>query len=267
LANIKKRLMKLSILMVLILFSQFCLGQTKINFGAEVGVSISQFPKNNSYNIMSTDEVMTNKNSIISPLFGLTCQLIIKKHLLLSGGIQYQMTGTKYHYHRDGQIPRIPGAAVFYYTHDIWENQTFHKLCLPLTIGYTFKLGKIQPAVFVGMRPNLFLTGTHYYKSVIDATDNTEDQIKENEYNPVSSDQSGTPIKRLNNQFLIGFSALIREQLKISLTYNQGTGINYSEYEQVGWEPHYSYFKNSDFGLNITYFLSPLTKKTSTPVK
>jgi len=132
-----------------------------------------------------------------------------------------------------------------------------------LTIGYTFKLGKIQPAVFVGVRPNLFLTGTHYYKSVIDATDNTEDQTRENEYNPVSSDQGGTSVKRLNNQFLVGFSTIIGQHLKISLTYNQGTGIYYSEYEQVGWEPHYSYFKNSDFGLSLTYLLSTLSKKTS----
>jgi|GEM_PF-2416761 len=78
--------MKLSLLIILTTFSQLCLGQTIINFGAEVGVSTSQFPKKDSYNIMSTDKVTTKTSSIISPLFGLNCQLIIKKHLLLSGG-------------------------------------------------------------------------------------------------------------------------------------------------------------------------------------
>jgi len=158
-----------------------------------------------------------------------------------------------------GQIPRIPGAAWFFYTSDTWENQTFHKLCLPLTIGYTFKIWKIQPTVFVGLRPNLFLTGKYYYKSVFDATDNTEDQFRENEYNPV--DQAEIPINRLNNQLLIGFSTLIGEQLKISLTYNKGQEIHYSEYEQYGWEKHYSYLKNSDYGLSLSYFFKTIEKK------
>ncbi len=86
--------MKLSLLITLITISQLCLAQTIINFGAELGVSTSQFTKKDSYSIMSTDEVTTKINSIISPLFGLNGQLIIKKHLLFSMGLQYQMIGT-----------------------------------------------------------------------------------------------------------------------------------------------------------------------------
>jgi len=189
--------------------------------------------------------------------------LSIKKHFLFTAGLQYQLTGQRYHYHRDGRIPRdysIP--AFFTYTYDKWEQQTFHKLGLPLTIGYTFKIGKAQPSIFIGFRPNLFLTGKYYYKSVFDATDNSEDETRENEYNPVDPDQAGEPVKRLNNQLLIGLSALIGQHFKINLNYNRGLDIYYSEYEQTGWEPRYTYFQNSDFGLSVTYLLRPMNKIT-----
>jgi hypothetical protein len=238
---------------------QACLAQTLLNYGAELGLSFSHFPQKDSYNIGTTDYVTTKTNPLISPIIGLNGQMKIKKHFQLTLGIQYQMIGTSYYYHRDGRVPRDPGIpASFTYTSDELEKQTYHKLCLPLTIGFILKIGKIQPSVFIGVRPNLFLAGRYYSKFVFDATDNSQDQTIEIEYDPLDSKQTSMPLKQFDDQLLYGLSVCIGQHFKISLSKNSGKQLYYSE---SSISCFVTSFYNRDYNITLIYFLKPLTQK------
>ncbi len=258
----------LTILTVLLTASQFGWTQTTFNYGTELGFSFSHFPTVKERTNM-TDLITTETNPLISPLVGFYGQLTIKKHLQFTTGLQYQMTGTRYHLHRDGRIPRDASIAPFYYyTQDDWENQTFHKLCLSLTVGYTFKIGKaVRPSIFIGLRPNLFLVGNYNSKVVIDATDNSEDYEYENEHNPVDPDETAIPVDKFKTQYLLGLSTSIGQRFRIALTYNFGKDISYAQYPPAGGEVWVKSMTGKDFGIILTYFLKQLIKKTETTEK
>ena len=152
----------LTLLALLLTFSRTGWTQTSFKYGPELGVSVSQLPKINSYNVESRGDQVSEKTvPLISPLLGFYGQVILKKHLQFTGSLQYQITGKRYHYHRDGN-DLLDGGT---YTSDEWENQTFQKLCLPLTIGYLFRTAKLQPSIFAGIRPNFIFSGKYYQKS------------------------------------------------------------------------------------------------------
>ena len=146
------------ILIVSLSIPQYVSPQVSFNYGPELGVSLSQLPRVHKKTVL-TDDFSESTRPVISPVIGLSGQLKINKHFQFTVGIQYQMSGKRYHYHRDGRIPRtysIPARYTF--TLDKWEDQVFHKLSMPLNIGYIFNRSNVQPAIFIGYRPNLFLT-------------------------------------------------------------------------------------------------------------
>lgn len=247
--------------------SQFGLAQTTFNYGPELGFSFSHFPTKDEHTNI-TDLITTKTNPLISPLIGFFGQLTIKKHFQFMAGLQYQMTGTRYYSHKDGRIPRDPNIpAFFYYTQDEWEQQTFHKLCLPMTVGCSFIMGKVQPSIFFGFSPNFILTGNYYSKLVIDATDNSEDYESENKYNPVDPDDAGIPVDKYTSQLLFGLSVSIGQHIRITLNYKFGQDISYAQYPPSGGEVWMTSMKNRDFGISVTYLLKPLTRMIETTYK
>ena len=239
------------------------MSQITFSYGPQLGFAFSHFPTVDERRNM-TDFIIIETNPLISPLVGFYGQLTNKKHLQFTTGLQYQMTGTKYHQHVDGRNPRDESISpLYYFTLDEWENQTFHKLCLPLTVGYTFTLGKVvRPSVFVGFRPNLFLIGNYTNKLVIDATDNSKDYENERQYDPVNIKEPLMHLNRLKIQYLLGISALIGQHFRIALTYNFGQDIIYEQYPSSGCINPMTSMTGEDFGLNVTYFLKSMTKKT-----
>ena len=229
--------------------------QIVFNYGPELGITASQKTYKDSRTVNYDYPVTRTWKPVVSPLVGLQGELKIKRHLLFKVGLQYQLTGNRFRYHREHKTIWLPYPGAYTYTTDEREEQTFHKLCLPITLGYEFRIRKIKPSIYIGYRPNLFLTGKYYYKLVHDASDNSRDLFIENKYNPLDPDQAGVPIKRIQKQVIAGFAATIRNRIKISLNYSSGRVIYYSEYEQMSWEHNYTYFLNDDYAISLTYFL------------
>jgi len=237
-------------------FSQVGQSQTTFKYGAEAGLAFSQFPTDKSFIIQSrNDKVTETIIPLYSPLIGLTTDLTIKKYLNFTAGLQYQTTGQRYHYHRDGN-DLLYGAT---YRHDIWENQTFHKLCLPLTIGLSLKVWKLQPTIFIGYRQNYFISGKYYSKSIFDHDDPARDATNENDLNPLDRNEIEWTAKSFQRQFIYGFTTAIGQHLKISVTVARGQRIHYSE-SAISCLPYG--FQNNDYLATVTYFLPTLKNRT-----
>jgi len=246
----------LALITFLITIPKMAWSQTNFNYGPELGISISQFSSKNEYNIESRgDRITEKKMPIVSPVVGFKGQVIIRSHLQLTGSLQYQKIGERYRYHRDGNNLLYGGT----YTSDEWKNQTFQKLCLPLTLGYLFKTGKQQSSIFVGIRPNLLFSGNYYYKTKLDDhSDNSKDFSTVYEFNPLQSDETEIPAKRFRNQLLIGASTGINQSLKMILSFSIGQSINYSQYTPYSSESYSGKsLLNSDIGISFAYLLKP----------
>jgi len=244
----------LALLTFLIITPKLAWSQTTFNYGPELGISISKFPSRNEYSIESRGDRITEKTlPLVSPLIGFQGQVIIKNHLQLTGSLQYQKIGERYYYHRDGNNLLYGGT----YTSDEWKNQTFQKLCLPLTLGYVFKIGKQQSSIFAGIRPNLLFSGDYYYKTKLDDhSDNSKDFSRVYEFNPLQSDETEIPAKRFRNQVLIGASTGINQSLKMILSFSVGQSINYSQYSPYSSESNSGKsLLNSDIGISLAYLL------------
>jgi len=230
--------------------------QVSFNYGPELGISISRFPSSDSYTIESRDDKVSVKLlPLISPVIGFHGQILVKNRLQFTGSLQYQMTGERHHYHRDGNDLLYGGT----YTSDEWENQTFQKLCLPLTIGYLFRTTKLQPAIFAGIRPNFLFSARYYKKNEYnDHEDDTKDVTRVNKFNPLDPSEAELPAKRFRNQVLVGASTLLSQNLKLTLTCNVGHSIIYEQYKSNGFE-NYSgkSILNSDLNISFAYLLHP----------
>ena len=152
----------LSILAILILVARIGLGQVMLKYGPELGVSTSEFPKKQTWPVFAGQEKVEN-NLFLGPLIGFKGQAVLGTHLQFDLGLQYQMAGQRSYSHTDINFEYLGGT--YTQIEDCWNEQTFHKLCLPVTVGYKFSLGKVQPAVFCGFRPGFFISGKGYEKA------------------------------------------------------------------------------------------------------
>ncbi len=231
--------------------------QTLFKYGIEVGYSVPKAPeyKHESYyqNEGSVKVTITRKN-IASPLVGLAADLVIKKNLQLAFGVQYQKIGTSYHDAREGENRYMN----FTYTSDLRIDQTFYKLCIPVSIGYRIKIWKFAPSFYVGVRPNYLLKGQYSSKGVYDYSIDSLDASYSYQFNPLDFTQTDAPARRLQLQTFYGFSTFIGQYIKLGFTANSGGSINYST-------SRLSCFgygcPNFDYVTSITFFIPPKKKK------
>ena len=258
--------MMLRHILILTIFLPVCnIGQSQITFncGPEIGLAFSQLPRfKTSTTIGLHDKVRRTMLPLPGPLVGFNGQLTAKNHFQFSIGIQYQMTGEYYHYHRDG-TDIIHNAK---YISDEWENQTYHKLCIPFTAGFTFRIYKVHPSIFIGYRPNFFFAGKYYNKNVFNHDDDARDKITERRFNPFDPEQCEILPKAFNKQFIFGLSVSTGQHLEFVITFIPGQIISYAEYAPAGFcaTGSYNYFRNNDFSLSIKYKICKSTKKIST---
>lgn len=246
-----KQLLFLILSSLLTTYSQVGQAQVALNYGVELGIAFSQLPKTNSYNIKIRNDKVTEKTApLLSPLIGLTSELRIKKHLYFAVGLQYQKSGQRYHYHRDGNDLLYGGT----YRSDTWENLTIHKICLPISIGYSFKLWKLKPTLFIGFRPCNFLAGKHYTKNKFDHDISSKDITNENVFNPLAVNETGyRNIQRNQNQLSVGVNTLINQHLKFSVSFHSGAQLYYAENSTscFGYSLH-----NNDCVVSMAYLFS-----------
>lgn len=248
------------ILFFLIVLTFTGYSQSGFNYGPEVGVVVAHFPFTKNYSNYS-EETMETTTPIVSPLIGFQTQYTFVNQLQLTAGLQYQMSGSNFHAHRDGNIPRDNGIPIFYsYTYDKWETQRFHKISLPLTIGYKFNLGRFYTTPYVGLRPNLYFAGAYTYKTAFDASDNAEDLNSENAFDPLDKNDIEVPVRHLQYQFNAGMSTEIGPRFKVALNYSRGPQITYAEYEGTGDVSNNINFINQDISCSVIYLLADIVK-------
>ena len=247
----KKQLMnrKFILLFLGIAISNCCLSQTKRvqwNFGPELGIAISQFP--DSYDTKTDiDDAKTTINPLVSPLAGVHVQAIYKKFFLFTTGLQYEMSGNMYRFNNDGYDTLNQGA----FTAEIKENQTFHKICLPLSIGITFDFLKQHFSVYGGWRPNFFISGKYYKETRMNHSINSIDDTTIVEFNPLHKDECAKGIKHFNNQLYCGIS-FSRKRLEFAVNCNIGAKISYSFLPEYQIK-NYIKFRNNDFTVSLRY--------------
>jgi hypothetical protein len=251
-------------IIILSIIPRFGLTQSISKFGLEFGVSFSQFTTKDNWSSIYDIET-TRIKPLISPLIGISREWIILKHFRFNSGLEYHMTGTR-SYILD---QNISGAMVEYT--ETWENLKMHKICLPLTLGYIFTLGKIQPSFYLGITPNyIFSLNTeshdHSHYRIDNQYGGTEDSYSE------TGRYSLNPHKKLMNQFTFGFSTTIGQHIKININYNAGHNYYTTAYTYQGNHSHYTYIENisipsSDYIITMQYKFNILVRNKQKPEK
>ena len=244
----------LKILLFLSITPQSGISQSRFPIGLELGITVSQFhTKNVVYESWETSTTKTDP--IICPLIGISKEWPLKKHLQITTGLQYQMTGYKSYCYTDF-------TATEYYSEE-WETFKMHKLCFPLSLGYQFKLSKIKPSFYLGLRPNINISGNIYskYHSIIIYPDRIENMDIENGLNLFDKTEYFIPPKRIINQFCFGLSTSIRQHIKIDINYN----IGYNYYKEIfvsrGMRSTYTWSEKTsipscDYAITIQYIFN-----------
>ncbi len=201
----------LIIIFLLTILSQRLFTQIYFRFGPESGLSVTSKP--------ITPEMKFSQR--VSPLVGFNGLLRINNKLIITSGLQYERTGYK------SEVEAIE----------------FQKLCIPLTVGLSFKILKISPSIFVGYRPNILLSGK-----------------KETYYKTFDLFSDGSTTERYINQCTLGLSAEVLKALRVNLSCSPGQSIRYSipYYSSSGpmtgrWHDFGGSFKHSEFSLSLTY--------------
>lgn len=215
--------------------------QLTFKYGPEIGATVSLFPPKTNYTLTRAH----------SPLIGFTTETTFGKHLQLTLGAQYQKAEEQGYWQDNGYD--ISKKAD--YVQDIWDKQVFHKLCFPINLGYALHIWKFQPSVFLGYRLNYYLAGNYYKKYILHYDINVNDETDEYQFNPVNPDQTQSPLKRYNNQLLLGFACGIGQHIKLTASSNFGNLISYSSLKQNDSQ---IFFRNTDYIVSLIYFFKPL---------
>ena len=144
----------LRIFLLIFITLNFTQAQTTFKYGLELGYAFPEaIEKPNEQFVGNSrgDIFIKNRSNKSSPLFGIASDLLIGKHLRLSFGAQYQTLGSHYSERRDGND--LYHHSTFRSTENI--DQSFTKLCFPVTIGVTAKIWKFSPTFFYWNAPKL----------------------------------------------------------------------------------------------------------------
>lgn len=234
---------------LLILLATFLLSEMQaqpiFNFGPEVGLTVSQFPEKDNYTTIN-DDAQSKTMPLFGPLAGIQAQLILRKLFLFTTGLQFEMAGNRYTFHNDGTDPNNFNLA---FTGDITENQTYNKICLPLSAGITFPLFKVHISMYGGWRGNYFLNANYYKKTVVTYPAKPDfDYTTVTDVSPLKEEECPVNINPINNQVYFGLS-VSKGRLEYVLNFCSGQEMIYSADPNKGSVE----YKNTGYSFSIKY--------------
>lgn len=244
-----------AIILLVLIPSQIVIPQSKSTVGIELGIAFSQFKTGNDISQYG-ETVTTTIKPVISPLISVSKDWPLAKHLKIITGLQYQMTGK-----RSYVYTYYPFSAS--YSRE-WETIKMHKLCLPVSLGYEFKIGNFQPFLYLGLRPNILLAGSTYSKfhEIVILSPGDQNSIDYNEeQNLFNKNEYYIPPKRIFIQYSIGLSTSISRHFKININYNRGYNyytsifVEHGNYSTYSWREKFS-IPSSDYVISIKYILN-----------
>lgn len=250
------KLNKLRLFVGILVASQISVAQTVSSYGIELGLSFSQLPVRRESIIMQAavnDKIIVNP--LVGPLIGISKNWILSKHFQITSGLEYQMGGKRsYTYDQSTQ---------YFKKTESWDNLTIHKICMPVSLGYVFRIGKIKPSFYLGLRPDIWLSASTYNKY------QNWGVYRETSTNLFTKIVDYKPPKRLVNQFDMGISTLVGQHIQINVNYN--FGYNYyittywyrGNYSRVPY-PQKTSLANSDYVISMQYNFIRSGSKTKT---
>jgi hypothetical protein len=236
------KLSKLKLLAGILVFSQITMAQTVSTFGLELGITFSQFPKW-EYQDMANTKI--TDNPLPGPLIGISKKWILSKHFHFTSGLQYQMAGRRYHiYNKANNYP-------------YFDNLTIHKICIPLDLGFGFKIGRFKPSFYLGLRPNIWLSAKE-----------TDMNYKWNLFDTIEGTDGYKPPKRLLCQFSTGFSSPIGQHFQIKINFNYGYNYYVTTSEYQGNHSHFTFTQktsiaSSDYIISVVYHFNRSKSRNS----
>ena len=215
--------------------------QTVSRLGIELGLVSST-----SQEFTSIYGTAYSAPSLISPVLGVKWLCSISKYFEFSGGLQYEMYGTRF------RGNKLPSASSIYI-----ENVTFHKLCFPLTAGINIKLSdKLNTIVSAGIRPNLLVSGKYFVDRNVPMGSQTYEL--EHTYNPLIREWGLNPAERFAFQYTFGISARLKHN-DISINYIPGYSVRFQRTDY----PYYNrYLRNNEFSISLIHSFPPLKLKS-----
>jgi hypothetical protein len=231
------------------------IAQVHFTFAPELGFASSRLPE--FYRSMDNGNITWERSPVKSPLAGGAFNLQVKKHLLLSMGLQYQATGEHLHYHGEWNSANSTDIQ------DTRTDQVFHKLSLPVSAGLIFGKKALRFSVQAGYRPNFFFAAHYYSAGEYNSSNDTLDMTVTTSFDPYNSPECEMPPKRLVHQFYAGASVWYR-QLELASSFNRGYMVYYSQYKPGPLDcfgPSYSFY-NSDITVSLKYHITLKKKKT-----
>jgi hypothetical protein len=248
----------LGILIILVTTSGFSDAQPVFNYGPELGISISGKPEKVIRNYMNGGQSVRKTRPLAGLLLGFNGQLNLRKHLQLSFGIQYQLTGSREYYQSENPAYDMNSNPMSVNDRDYFTEQfTYHKLCLPLTAGYRFRTGRSSNVIYLGIRPNFIISGRYYNRITYDRVDDSGDKTYEVSYNPVDPEQAAVPLNLYNFQQVAGVSSTMGKHIKINLFITGGYQLRSSRDPLPPMCAVYHSFQNSELAFSLTYLLNP----------
>jgi hypothetical protein len=223
--------------------------QTKISFGGELGVNSSGIPSIKNQTIANDNYFEKNK-PLIRPKIGIWTKAELGKHFYSNLSVQYLTVGNKYHSHSEVSNLLNNETNIF----DYWEDQSFNKISLPLSLGYNFRIKKRKLFFGTGFRLNYYTKGELSVKWQL--SDNLITYPIRNEtLNPFNRSQFVTP--RRNVGLFLEIGMYITEKVNIEIGYTAFQGFQYSKFSMLTsyeWEGSF-FFRSNDFSMSLKYSL------------
>lgn len=223
--------------------------QTNFNWGPEVGFSFCGFKQTSS----ETGHFDVTTNSTIptkSILLGMNTQLDIKKHFNLNVGLRFQTTGQKYESVRTGRMFVSDDEMANYVTTNTTE-QLYHKISLPLSIGFQFHIGNIATNLIVGYNQNYFLNGSYIETSNTDSEVDAYDFQNTTSQNPFTV---GYPVNHFNSQLNTGISFTYKNSIVLKADANFGGYLSFADPSPYNFCSISSGgMQNKDYTLSVSY--------------
>ncbi len=192
-------------------------GQTRLRFGPELGVTISQLPGRYIFagGSSSSYRELERKPLLAGPLIGGRAQLEMKNRWLLAAAVRYQVLGDDRSYILESNNDLNVSQSRY--------RQRFHQIGVPLSAGYRlFRIADVPFTLSAGAQLNWLLQAQYQ-------TEHTSKRQGELVYSDISEpvdllkgERIRVPIRPFQVQFHTSLSAPLGEKFRLAVHYNVG---------------------------------------------
>lgn len=238
--------MKAIILSAMLFLGATIAGQAQLKFqaGPEIGYALSTLPARYVAANETGSHIHIN-SSLFNPMLGFKANLLLGEHWMLGASLQYQLAGTL----DRTEVQGIKSTGAAY--HSVEESKSrYHKACLPLTINYSFQVGKFRPYIGIGYRAGVMIYALRRESSFsIDPATNAQFGSRNRDFLPLQRSFPSIYHPRRVNQLMVCLGTQIGERLQLSMN----AAIGMAKYYGLWEEDHAGQYVNGDIYFTAGY--------------